>query len=355
MAAFVAAALSSCTQNEEIGNAVDSNNGAINFSTYVGQNTRAAITDLPALQGEGAADGFYVLAYSTGVSAWNEEAEPAPTLNFMLGDRVYWDKITVPVTPAWNYANIKYWPNEVDGVANNYGKVSFFAYAPAQITDVLAAAPLTGAGFPTLTYTCPIVPADQKDVVTAQAVDKTKASNSGKVALVFNHILSKIGFSAKLDAAYANATITVTGLDVLYSATMDKTNAYRMDKETWGTATAKFGATDNGTVLTGGSVALNATTPAALATNYLMMLPQTVAADVFKVKLTYTVVDAARPGAATITNVVTVDLPAIEWVKGKQYTYVLKVSETAVVFDGISVSPWVNYDSDEGNTGNVEV
>ena len=364
MAAFVAAALSSCTQNEEIGNAVDSNNGAIKFSTYVGQNTRAAITDLPALKGEGA--GFYVLAYSTGKDGWDVEAETDPTLNFMLNDQVSWDETAE--TPVWTYDNIKYWPNVVDGVADNYGKVSFFAYAPVEITDVLAAAPATGAGFPTLTYTCPTDPTAQKDVVTAQALDQKKNSNSGKVDLVFNHILSKIGFSAKLDADYDNATITVTGLKVLYDASMDKTNTYRMDKETWGTATEddKFTAGDKGTVLTGASKTLtwdadddvadvipllNGT--AATSTNFLMMLPQAVGDKLFKVELTYTVLDIERQ--KTITNVITVPLPAIEWVKGKQYTYVLKVSETAVVFDGITVSEWVNYDSDGGNTGNVEV
>lgn len=341
MAACVAATLSSCTQNEAIETIA---NEAINFSTYVGQNTRAGILDLPGLKLEG--KGFYVLGYSTGADAWEDVA--APTLNFMLNDNVTWNS----TTPAWEYTNIKYWPNSVDGT--NLGKVSFFAYAPADAAVVAAPLSANAAAAPTITYTCPTEVASQVDLVADAQKDMTKASNTGKVDFTFGHLLSKIAFAAKKSANYANAEITVKGLTVTYGTGLVQKNVYKMDSEAWSTlptdaenyaaATGTVYSDANGMLLgwntaDGADAAIVSNFSTLASTNFLMMIPQVVAADGdLKATMTYDVYDAHRQ--TTVTNTVTVDLPAITWEMGKQYTYHLNVTLTGVEFDVTTVGDW---------------
>lgn len=360
-AVLAVAALSSCSQNDAIESIAQDNN-AINFSTYVGRNNRAAITYLDGLRAAGA--GFYVLGYSTGNTAWASVADTDKKLNFMLGDNVTWNGTST----AWEYTNQKYWPNAVDGT--NPGKVSFFAYAPNG-GNVSVENSLDTAGDPIITYTCPADQLTQVDLVTASATDQTKASNvtqNGRVDLTFNHALSKIAFTAVKAANYDNATITVKELEVAYSSNIVKKNTFNMAATIgngWGTATEKYAGTEKTTIYTdatGEALGWNkneATStdeaitfefspekaaadpnPAVKSNNYLMLIPQTVVAGDLKATLTYDVKDEARN--STVTNKVTVDLAAITWEKGKQYTYKLIVTLSGVTFTVDSVSEWMD-------------
>lgn len=349
MAAFAVAALSSCSQNEAIESIAQDNN-AINFSTYVGRNSRAGIMYEEGLKME--KTGFRVLGYSTDTISWENMVDVNKELNFMLGDSVLWNS----GSSKWEYANQKYWPNAVvDGTT--LGKVSFFAYAPEN-DSIAVTKTLNATGDPIITYTCPASQASQVDLVTASAIDQTKNNVDGKVNFTFDHALSKIAFTAAKAANYDNAKIILKKLDVAYGTGITKKNTFNISTETWGsTGATAYVSTDTtniyneaiGDTLTWNTIDSQATifkfSPESLvagavqkSTNYLMLIPQVITAGALKATLTYEVYDTTR--LSTVTNMVTVDLPAITWEKGKQYTYNLIVTLTGVTFDVTSISGW---------------
>jgi hypothetical protein len=113
----------------------------------------------------------------------------------------------------------------------NNGKVTFFAYGASGAT---ASVPngLTGptfqtsqAGTPKFEFTVQNDVDDQVDLVADVLTDQMYSSNGGKVDFAFEHILSKIAFSAKTLANYsADATVKVTGFKLTIPASTIQTN-----------------------------------------------------------------------------------------------------------------------------------
>ena len=101
------------------------------FDTYVNRGTTRAgasgpINDDATLQGAG----FGVFAYYTNADNYDQTFTP----NFMYNEPLTYTKDTNEdsAPDAWEYAPIKYWPNEFGekSLSDDVDKVSFFAYAP---------------------------------------------------------------------------------------------------------------------------------------------------------------------------------------------------------------------------------
>ena len=111
IAALSLVVLAGCSSEDEVGTLVAKNDNVINFTTYVGKQTKAAVegTALPA-KAE-----FGVFAYNTKEALWNASATSA-TPNFMYNQKVTFDGAN------YTYSPVKYWPNAE--------KVSFIGYYP---------------------------------------------------------------------------------------------------------------------------------------------------------------------------------------------------------------------------------
>ena len=90
----------------------------------------------------------------------------------------------------WAYTNTKYWPTE--------GHIDFLAYAPYDKNQNLT-------NNSKLNFIVSSTVTDQKDLLWANAANKTKADNP--VKFTFNHALAKIGYTVKTSVADAGTTI----------------------------------------------------------------------------------------------------------------------------------------------------
>ncbi|MDR1369008.1 MAG: fimbrillin family protein [Dysgonamonadaceae bacterium] len=332
IATIAAMTFASCSNEEVIDTPATGEELALSFGTYVGNSTlRASATDLLALKASGA--GFYVLAWETGATLWASYPVPA-TPNFMNDVNVSWSG------SAWNYSPVKYWPGK-DG-SGNYGKVSFFGYAPKTSSVAVAA---SGGSDPEITFTTPDLAADQIDLLADVLTDltyNTSPMNLGKVNFQFEHLLSKIGFNAKLAAQYTDATVTVTKLEITYAANkIKKDGIYEFLADSWTPTGLTMSGTDPVSGASDISVTLNnSSSPTASAIdngNYLILLPQATAANDITAELSYTVTNGGTPKNYTIE----VGLPAVTWLSGKQYTYTFNLTLNSVVFDpNITVDNW---------------
>ncbi|MDR0657937.1 MAG: InlB B-repeat-containing protein [Mediterranea sp.] len=285
------------------------------------------------------ASGFRVSAYSTDLTSWTS-AKATATPGFMYSQSVTWS------TDKWTYSDVKYWPGKVDG--SNYGKLSFFAWS--KDAESIASVSLnTKQGAPTLSVTVPDDQADQKDLVTGVVVDETSQTvTGGVVPFAFKHVLSRIGFKAKLKEEYPDATVKVISLMVKYKADAVKSKgtytfgdtdhaagAWALDGSTYMPNTAGDEVVDADVTLD--NTASLTTTPLNGVNNYLMLLPQAVGdgAVVLDIEWTVTATDGA-----VVTNNQTIELPAQTWVQGEWYDYHLNVSLTAVTFGSVTVNPW---------------
>lgn len=153
-AVIAALTLTACTDQTDF-NQVDLQNaaaenapGAIQFGTYLGENTmtrangtyskgtitNAVNTDNNSLK----AASFGVFAYYTQQANWTN-TQTSWTPNFMYNTHITWDDASGH--NYWTYSPVKYWPNGIDAANANEDpsntatqktlqKVSFFAYAP---------------------------------------------------------------------------------------------------------------------------------------------------------------------------------------------------------------------------------
>lgn len=322
---LAAALLTACSENDSF-DGTDVNN-EVAFETYVGKQTRATVTTIDNL------NDFGVYAYVT--------PESAAQIQLMDNEKVS------KSGSSWSYSNIKYWPEN--------DKVNFYAYAP--YNDVAISNYSSTAN--TFDYTVPVLSSAQKDLIGATAIQKSKDSNSGKVGLVFKHLLSRIGFNAKLSDSYG-AKVTVTGLEVIYANGVDSKNTFTFtstddsngtnEAGSWSaTAGSQYTADANSGQLCTSSVEMTTTSQSLnTADTYLMLLPQSVAASDVQVKITYTV-DYENP-AATVTNEKVINLPATTWAMGKAYTYNFDISLTGIEFADITVDNWGDDSSQPAET-----
>lgn len=237
----------------------------------------------------------------------------------------------------WTYTPVRYWPTE--------GHIDFLAYAPydgskQELIDNSK-----------LEFTVSSTVTDQKDLLWANAADKTKdniSSAGNKVKFQFAHALSRLGYSVKLKEAYSDATITLKKItlagsedgttkafykegtiDLSYtssSTTANLWNTSSSEKQNfpWFSGDQKLATTDY----------KNPTT------DYLFVIPQdfsktTPGADELYVIVEYTIQTGST---ATMTSKVCKKLDK-EFLQGKAYTINLTIGLTPIDFDA-AVTPW---------------
>jgi hypothetical protein len=347
--------LTACSKDEVIAPVADSGK-AISFGTVLAPASRGEVVNKAALQL--AANGFTVVAYDQGNDdSWNTFKTSIATVspsggNFMNNTKVTWDDSLDP--DAWTYTPVKFWPGlKTHG---GYGHVTFFAYGGKASGDLAISLTATDK-YPKITHETPPAADQQVDLVADVLFDRYWGHADGNpVKFQFEHILSKIGFKAKLDADYSTlygATVKVTNLKVKYGSAVVKEADYNFNTDSdaptgkggWNTTTGTTNFTgneDSDNLVPTSGVTLNHSTSVELneTTKYLMLIPQSVAKGDLKVELEYEV--TVNSSAETYKE--TCDVPAIAYAMGTAYTYTFNIELRTVEFDTeINVSNvWVD-------------
>lgn len=202
IAAMAALTLVSCS-SDDLNSLSDnsSKNEAISFDGYLGRSavavngSRGSVLEIDDLKKS--KDGFGVFGnYNTGGQNFG--------FNLFNNEKVTYDASAE--TPAWKYSPLKYWPTE--------GHIDFLAYAPR-----VDKKQLNGSS---IDYTVEGEAANQKDLLWANAIGQTK--ENGKVTFKFNHALSRLGYTVKLNDAYSDVTIKLNKITLAGSSDGKGTN-----------------------------------------------------------------------------------------------------------------------------------
>lgn len=235
----------------------------------------------------------------------------------------------------WTYTPLQYWLPQ--------GHIDFLAYAPYEDGKTLTNN--------CIDFTVAGEVANQKDLLWANAANQTKANTSDagkKVKFQFNHALSRLGYTVKLNHAYSDATITLTKI-TLAGSSDGKTGAFHtkgtidLSKPSstglWTPSTSD--AKQNFDWFTGTQ---NLTTDASDSknseANYLFVIPQDFSASTsynLYVIVEYTI--KGYKGVETqMTNKVYQKLEK-NFEQGKAYTINLTIGLTPIEFDA-DVTDW---------------
>lgn len=229
--------LAACQHDDHGDSTVTYTDAAVEFTTDEGgltwddpTPTRAAIDNTDALKA--LPEGFGVFAYFTDGDKWGLTPSGVPTggvpsdaaaaggaqLFFMQNQNVYWPKdgtgkpMSAGSNAFWKYEPPKYWPNYSDNDITKARYISFFAYAPFQNAEQLAANATTGgitafnvektaSSVPSVTYKLSTTPGSQTDLLWANCANATRNGQglitySGdshtyqRVPLTFHHALA---------------------------------------------------------------------------------------------------------------------------------------------------------------------
>ncbi len=206
IAAMAALTLVSCS-SDDLDSFSDnsSKNEAISFDGYLGRSavavngTRGSVATKDMLIGEG--KGFGVFGYYNSSDTHNSTEQPF-NANLFTNEHV----TCLSAGANWTYSPLKYWPTK--------GHIDFLAYAPYYNAE-------TFENTYHLKFTVSPTIAEQTDLLWAKADGQTMAKNSGsnKVTFKFNHALSKLGYSVKLNGTCSSdATITLKKITLAGSA-----------------------------------------------------------------------------------------------------------------------------------------
>jgi hypothetical protein len=311
---------------------------AIGFDTFLDRVPQNGIKPLASVMdiGELKSRGFIVEAYTSGTTSWNDWNDGAriATPNFMSAQTVTWST----AGSSWTYSPIEYWP-----VSNSkWDKVSLFAYLyvpRGNVAPFLTFAPAKAEDVdknPKLYYTMPAEYNLQVDLIVDAEYNRT--GDADKVTFKFDHVLSRIGFKAKLKTDYAPATVTMSSL-TFRNGGLRRTGTYTFNSGT-GTGADKDNKAENSWNVDGGqtsigytnlvatSSTLSSTEPLDISgtTRYLMLIPQKNAYEQAYVMVSYTIdyPDGHVPPTETVSNE-RVYLPEIVWEPGIAYTYTLNI------------------------------
>ena len=206
IAAMAALTLVSCS-SDDLDSLSDnsSKNEAISFDGYLGRSavavngSRGSVATKDKLIGEG--KGFGVFGYYNSSDTHNTTEQPF-NANLFTNEHV----TCLSAGANWTYSPLKYWPTK--------GHIDFLAYAPYYNAE-------TFENTYHLKFTVTDQIGNQTDLLWVKADGKTMAENSGtkKVTFKFNHALSKLGYSVKLNGTCSSdATITLKKITLAGSA-----------------------------------------------------------------------------------------------------------------------------------------
>lgn len=339
--ALAALTMTSCSNDENMVSIPQGN--AIEFGTYVGRDaqTRASVFETADMQ----TAGFGVFAYYTDNTDYNASSSPA---NFMNNTKVTWN------STKWEYAPVKYWPNEVTD------KLSFFAYAPYGAYTVAT------TGDPILDFTVDPDPTFHVDLVVADASEKknlTKQNTTDNVVFNFKHVLSRVGFMVEAVIDEVNdqnngavdgdnqtnpiaASTTISVQEVQLIGTFNTAGKINLNTSLWDNtqmttaetsyslAATDFNDVANKVQITKGQ--LNKSS------EYMMLIPTASPTGVqIRVKYTVTTQDAQlASGYSVVTNNITSDAFNFKFEQGKAYNFVLHLGLTSVKLSA-TVADWV--------------
>ncbi len=236
-----------CSRDEVIDLPKQDQPTPVGFATYVGNavQTKGECLDIETVKEKH----FGVYAFYQAGTLWNQfEEQDKTTPNFMNNVEVYWDEnLTDPednlsqassrmmiskTTYKWNYKDTKYWPVEKDEEDNYYrGPVHFFAYAP-YVEDLAWKGSEGKLSFTLdkdvkklvdMVYSANYIKRSEiaGEMQTSDEGDdnlaileklssgfKINRANGGYVRFRFAHALSRISFSAEVDAPNRKVVIT---------------------------------------------------------------------------------------------------------------------------------------------------
>lgn len=203
-AVALSAVLSSCSKSEVVDNGQDTASKEISFSSYASVATKA-VEEV----GFEANDVFVVEAYETGDLDFNEVGVTyTPFMENQVVTAVSNSELTSDF--GWEYSPIKVWPLT--------DKVSYFAVTTADGDDshLFDETTMSADVAPSFTYSNPSSSAAQKDLMVASALNRTEPTDkTSNVALIFNHVLTQVKFTAATAVAYDDATVvTINSLTV---------------------------------------------------------------------------------------------------------------------------------------------
>lgn len=344
IAAMAAMTLVSCS-SDDLNSLSDnsSKNEAISFDGYLG---RSAVAVNGSRGSELKIDGLKEATGGFGVFGnYKKDDGTEFGSNLFNNEKVFWSSSPEPA--KWTYDNTKYWPTE--------GHIDFLAYAPYNAGTVKNTYSLEFTVSHTIT--------EQKDLLWAKAVGQTKANNSGanKVQFKFDHALSRLGYSVKLDAPYSEATITLDKITLAGSTTEPANNAFykkgTIDLSTgnWSTSSSKDAnyndAKQNFEWFSGKNKASSEKTLSNdvnkaiknSANEYLFVIPQDFStenanADQLYVIVEYTIKYNSGTAQPTVSYKVYKQLKK-EFKQGKAYTINLNIGLTPIEFNA-EVNDW---------------
>lgn len=386
MFALAAMTMVGCS-NDDVVNDYSQDN-AIEFGTYVGRGASSRATDITTANL--GVNGFGVFAYYTGEDDFDAtEHDP----NFMYNQKVVntseWDATNKAYSGAWEYAPIKYWPNNVDD------KVSFFAYAPHSTTEnsnVTVSNADGKAGYPSVTFKVENTDiTEQSDLLwAAPALNLSKNSTNpididDKVKFVFKHALSRIAFEVQtmidkvnpdtdgeedndetgngenLDKTYTRVVVkevalsgnfytggtltwtseneaAVTGTPVTVTSpttfTLGTANFANTETISWGSKTPQYSET--GQLADETEKQLNAEN------SYIMVVPQDFSNEDLTINIKYDVVTADGAldlGYSKVENDITTTFKGVKFEPNKAYKFSLHLGLTTVKLTA-SVDGW---------------
>lgn len=344
IAAMAALTLVSCS-SDDLDSFSDnsSKNEAISFDGYLGRSavavngTRGSEETVDKLK----ADAFGVFGN------YSKETTTAYGNNLFANQQVTYDK----TKSKWTYSPLKYWPTE--------GHIDFLAYAPYNAGKVQDPYSLEFNVSEKIT--------EQKDLLYAnKTVGQTMKDNSGtnKVTFKFNHALSKLGYSVKLNGTCStDATITLKKITLAGSApattgsTTEPTGAFHktgtidLSTGTWTPASSSdklyfnwYSAETTGAQTVTFTAASNDahTNPP---TDYLFVIPQdfSKAGNTLYVIVEYTIQYAGVKGSdgqpVTMTNKVCKQL-SHNFEQGNAYTINLTIGRPIDFDVDATITPW---------------
>lgn len=244
-------------------------------------------------------------------------------------------------TPAWTYKPVKYW--------SPAGHIDFLAYAPFDSNQKLKESSK-------LDFTVNSTITAQKDLLWANAANKTNTDKP--VTFIFNHALSRLGYTVKTNAAAEGTTITLNQITLagsndgakgaFYSAgiiDLSKTSSTDLWTNLNSDTKLKFDWVSS-------NKELSSTETKNDETEYLFVIPQnfsqkTTSADALYVVVEYTI---SYSDQTTMKTKVYQKLEK-NFEQGKAYTLNLTLGLTPIEFDA-TVDTWTDINQGEINSWN---
>ena len=327
-------AFSSCVNDEEIDNGLQTTGQSIGFSASYGNSIWEPDQIRAAHDASGTTYSEYVRSFNSQQGESRGALIESKNANWGYKVGAYY---TTPNKNAYDYfdenasGGLQVAASNVDKTTQYYwppaGTMKFFAVAP--IVDGLNVPRVATIATPTLTYTISDVVANQKDIMVAQeTVADCSTYTGGPVGLQFQHLLSAVQFKVgEMNDVQINA-ITVSGVKGgTVTMTYDSTNGWAYSS----TTNASYSPTPNtlstftrGTEITSGD-------------NIMLVMPQTLGENA-QVSVTYTASGVQDTKSVALNSTTSSNDDA--WIAGRIHNYYLNINPGLPLSLTVEVQPW---------------